>query len=194
MTEDQALQVIQELKESYKQAYGLWMQWTRYINVLVHIWGKQGITWEVVINSNRNSDTKSFIKNFVKEKLGLNGDDSDYQPQTNKQQPNVLSLRVSVVNYPLKIKVQQNQTTITKDANCLLLKDTKTKTYYAIDKDNFTNPLMFNKEQPFTLNFKNTMLTGQTIKDPNGKVIKILNKNAANVLKPVSNNGQTQTI
>ena len=197
ITEQEALQLIQELKQQYKEAYGLWMQWTRYINVLVHMYGKMGLTWEVVINSNKSSNTKSIIKNFLQQKFGINMDADGYQPQKSKQY-NILNLRVSVVNYPLNIKVQQNQNgtpkTITKNADCLLLKDTKTKTYYAIDKDNFTQQLTFNKEQPFTLNLKNDMFTGQTVKDPNGKIIKILNKNAANGLKPVNNNGQTQTI
>lgn len=199
MQEDQALQAIEELKKQYKEAYGLWMQWTRYINVLVHIWNKEGLTWEVVINSNKNADTKSMIKNFLQQKLGIGEDGSDYQPSNQSQQNNILNLRVSVLDYPVVETVQQqmrNGSTrnVKQQVHYILFKDPKKKIYYAAPKNNNLIQFSLNKEMPITLNFNKNMLTGKKIPTQDGKTIYVLNNNGIKALKPVTNNGQTQTI
>ena len=195
MQEPQALQVIQELKDKYKEAYGLWMQWTRYINVLVHAFKNYGLTWEAVINSNKNTDTKSLIKSFIKQKLNIvdSDDVNSYQPNTKNATYSQLSVRIKSLDYPISNGGNNNNVQY-----YVLLKDVKNGTFYAIPKfteikngQNGTVPIQ--KEMPLTLSLKPMSIVGQK-RSQDGKTIKLLNQNAAHMLTLMKKGNQIQTI
>lgn len=192
ITEQEALQLIQELKQQYKEAYGLWMQWTRYINVLVHMYGKMGLTWEVVINSNNSSNTKSIIKNFLQQKFGIGMDVNDYKPNNNGVSN--LILRVKVLKYSYKAPGQK------RAQDYVIFRDTKRNTYYGapitkkFNGKKLIDGTQIQKEMPVSIVLTRNMLTGQTFDTSSGQTVNILNDKGIKSIKSTQNNGQRQMI
>jgi hypothetical protein len=124
MSQQEALQVIEVLKQSYSTEYGVWFQWTRYINVLVQKFSKFGLTWEMVINSNKTSSAQSIISSFLKEKFGIESGDNvnDYQ---GKNETLKITARVKSLNYNQKY---------------ILFKDENSPSYYCLRNDIFKDP------------------------------------------------------
>lgn len=124
MSQQEALQVIEVLKQSYSTEYGVWFQWTRYINVLVQKFSKFGLTWEMVINSNKTSSAQSIISSFLKEKFGIESGDNvnDYQ---GKNETLKITARVKSLNYKAGNKTY------------ILFKDENSPTYYGVQTSAF---------------------------------------------------------
>ena len=78
------------LANAYVQSYGIWMQWTRYINVLVHKFQKYGVTWERVIASNTKFGVKNTLITFANELFGTNMslEDLDNKEEYRGKKPN----------------------------------------------------------------------------------------------------------
>lgn len=60
-----ALGTVLYLAKAYNEMYGLWMHWSRYIGTLIAKFPKT-LTWETVIDSNKNYGTGQIITNLAK--------------------------------------------------------------------------------------------------------------------------------
>jgi hypothetical protein len=166
--------IIVPLKEEYVKAYGLWMQWTRYINVLVHTYGDDGLTWEVVINSNNSSDSKSIIKQFLKNKLGIK-DSQTADSYQSKNAINVITARVKVLSYPI------GKTTY------VLVKDINSASYYALPYFSDIEGVQITKEMPLNISISRDMIKS-TSSTKDGKKVNILSPNIMNNISLIKDN------
>lgn len=179
MKENEAMtSVIFPLRKKYTEAYGLWMQWTRYINVLVHAYGQEGLTWDAVINSNNMSNTESMIKTFMRDKLGIKTG-RDVNSYTGKNKASKLTVRVKSTNYTMG-KVAYT-----------LLKDDSSPKYYAIPQFTQIGNINLTKEMPLNLNIRPSMIKKE-IPTQDGKTVYLLTQQAQGYVKPIMNNGQAQ--
>ena len=166
MSQANALEIIKQLKTTYSQEYGIWFQWTRYINVLVHKFSKFGLTWEMVINSNRSSSTQSFIQAFMKEKFGLeSGNINDYQ---GKNETFEVTTRVKRLDYPL------NKSTY------VLFKDDNSPNYYGVQESAFGNSLEIKDENGTPQPLKNECLV-KIFVSPQLKMKNLTSQNGYNI-------------
>ena len=177
--ENEAIQsIIFPLRKEYTDAYGLWMQWTRYINVLVHAYGKQGLTWDVVINSYKESNPKDIVKDFIKNKLGV-ATNNDINSYKGKNKENRLVVRVKSTNYML------GKTPYT------LLKDDTSPKYYALPQFTSIKGVVLTKEMPLNFNFKTNMVK-RTLPTQDGKTVYLLSQEAINYIFPIMSGNQTR--
>ena len=81
--------VVEAAAQLYKQQYGIWMQWTRYINVLVHKFKSYGLTWEYALSPHTKvSSMAGDAIQKIKTSMGFQPsqrNDSPYQPQNASQ-------------------------------------------------------------------------------------------------------------
>lgn len=177
--ENEAIQsIIFPLRKEYTDAYGLWMQWTRYINVLVHAYEKQGLTWDVVINSYKESNPKDIVKDFIKNKLGV-ATNNDINSYKGKNKENRLIVRVKSTNYML------GKTPYT------LLKDDTSPKYYALPQFTSIKGVVLTKEMPLNFNFKTNMVK-RTLPTQDGKTVYLLSQEAINYIFPIMSGNQTR--
>ena len=177
--ENEAIQsIIFPLRKEYTDAYGLWMQWTRYINVLVHAYEKQGLTWDVVINSYKESNPKDIVKDFIKNKLGV-ATNNDINSYKGKNKENRLVVRVKSTNYML------GKTPYT------LLKDDTSPKYYALPQFTSIKGVVLTKEMPLNFNFKTNMVK-RTLPTQDGKTVYLLSQEAINYIFPIMSGNQIQ--
>ena len=148
------------------------------INVLVHAYGQEGLTWDAVINSNNMSNAESMIKTFMRDKLGIKtgGDVNSY---TGKNKASKLTVRVKSTNYMMG-KVAYT-----------LLKDDSSPKYYAIPQFTRIGNVNLTKEMPLNLNIRPSMIKKE-IPTQDGKTVYLLTQQAQGYVKPIMNNGQTQ--
>lgn len=177
--ENEAIQsIIFPLRKEYTDAYGLWMQWTRYINVLVHAYEKQGLTWDVVINSYKESNPKDIVKDFIKNKLGV-ATNNDINSYKGKNKENRLVVRVKSTNYML------GKTPYT------LLKDDASPKYYALPQFTSIKGVVLTKEMPLNFTFKTNMVK-RTLPTQDGKTVYLLSQEAINYISPIMSGNQIQ--
>lgn len=181
MGENEAINnIIFPLRKEYTQAYGLWMQWTRYINVLVHAYGKDGITWEAVINSNNMSNTEGMIKKFMSDKLGIKTA-NDVNSYSGKNKESKLTVRVKSLNYKMGKKYYT------------LFKDVSSQKYYAVPQISMIGNTRLQQEMPLSMNIRPNMILKE-IPTEDGKTICLLGQNVLQYIKPIMNNGIVQEI
>lgn len=172
--------VIDPLKGEYVDAYGLWMQWTRYINVLVHTYGEEGLTWDAVINSNNMSNVESMVKTFMKDKLGIKtGGDVNTYSGGNKELK--MTVRVKSTNYVIG-KIAYT-----------LLKDDSSPKYYAAPQFTVINSTRIQQEMPLTMVIKPDMIKRE-IPTKDGKTVYLLSNDVLRYIKPIMNGGTAQEI
>jgi hypothetical protein len=170
--------VIFPLRKKYTEAYGLWMQWTRYINVLVHAYGQEGLTWDAVINSNNMSNTESMVKTFMRDKLGIKTG-RDVNSYTGKNKASKLTVRVKSTSYMMG-KVAYT-----------LLKDDSSPKYYAIPQFTRIGSVILTKEMPLNLNIRPSMIKKE-IPTQDGKTVYLLTQQAQGYVRPIMNGGKAQ--
>lgn len=180
----EALKVIGIIKLAYRNEYGIWMQWTRYINVLVHKFSRFGMTWEMVINSNQSSKPQSIINAFLKKQFGIEqtNDINDYQPS---QAAKELTIRVAKTRFPIGKKIYT------------LFQDINSPMYFALEyKKGLTsiNRVRFTQGTPFKFNYSQN-LTQNTANSQNGYKIIVLFDGAIKKMHPITDsNGQVQKL
>ena len=166
---NQALTELVYIGQAYIQSYGLWMQWTRYINVLVHKFHKYGVTWERVINANNGFGVKNTLITFANELFGTkipledrDGND-EYVGKYQKQQ---IVLRVVEPNWGGKYT---------------LFQQTKTNAYFATPLLSFVS-----KDDGYYLNYSANLIS-QNFKDKKtNKMIYILKPESTQELIKIS--------
>lgn len=183
---DDAKNQIDALKEAYRLAYGEWMEWTRYINVLVHKFEKYGMTWDMVIKSNMQSKPMSIISAFAKKYFNIpeTNNINDYQ---GKNETTEATLRVKSLDYP----INQGQKVI----KYILFRDEKNGNYYAIKKnggktkmvDANGNSIPFVNGMPVTASISPNLISGQKLSS-NGYKINILVDGTINRIRPIMDN------
>lgn len=126
---DEGLKTLVGLGQAYIQSYGLWMKWTRYVNVLVHKFQKYGITWERVISANTKFGVKNTLITFANELFGtqIPLDDKEQQQEYrgNSQTQNI-TLRVIERHWMTGNPHSRNR------KEYVLLQQEKTNIYFAI--------------------------------------------------------------
>lgn len=129
-------QVLVGLGEAYVKSYGVWMQWTRYINVLVHKFQKYGVTWERVIHSNNEFGVKNTLITFANElfgtKIPLQGLDGEEEYQ-GKSQTKEIILRLVANNWGTGAKYGRY-----KGTSYTLLQQEKTNNFFALEPLDYT--------------------------------------------------------
>lgn len=166
---NQALTELVYIGQAYIQSYGLWMQWTRYINVLVHKFHKYGVTWERVINANNGFGVKNTLITFANELFGTkipledrDGND-EYVGKYQKQQ---IVLRVVEPNWGGKYT---------------LFQQTKTNAYFATPLLSFVS-----KDEGYYLNYSANLIS-QNFKDKKtNKMVYILKPESVQELIKIS--------
>ena len=128
---NQALTVLIYIGQAYIQSYGLWMQWTRYINVLVHKFHKYGVTWERVINANNGFGVKNTLITFANElfgtKIPLEDRDGNDEYQGSNQTSDVI-LRLVEPDWGTGARVGRYA-----GMSYILLQQDKTNNYFAVE-------------------------------------------------------------
>lgn len=125
------------LAQVYIQSYGLWMQWTRYINVLVHNYQKWGVTWERVINANNDFGVKNTLITFANElfKTNIPLDDPDKKDEyRGNSQTQKIILRVVAPKWYYGAASQKNK------KSYILFQQEKTNHYFAVEPYEYMLP------------------------------------------------------
>ena len=164
---DEGLETLVGLGQTYIQSYGLWMKWTRYVNVLVQKFQKYGITWERVISANTKFGVKNTLITFANELFGTQiplDDKEQQQEYRGNSQGQKIYLRVIDKNYQTNIKYGKY-----KGSNFILLQQEKTNIYFGVE------PLQFEYENNANGGKIGGELYGRKIYDNNNEYTHMVN-------------------